>query len=254
MVRSLNKPSKRSKSPFRQLPHHIIDTSHLLIDSSSFLYNDFIAFIGRENVLEVAVALIIGTAFTAVSKSLVSDILTPPIALIPFLDRNLVNKFLVLRCGSGHTHLMAEPLSEQVGECHYNTLEQAANDGAITFSYGRFLESSLQFLSSALTLYIIIKMIQLFWGKQIVKESVKCGYCGKSIGKGARRCGFCTSWLDGREEVQVPGTQSSDDEESVSAAIVERRGRREIEFAGITETLMTDQKSGTFSRSKTFVV
>lgn len=244
---SLSPPfPKRSRSPFRHVPHQIIDTSNLLIDSSSILYNDFIAFVGRDNVLEVAVALIIGTAFTAVSKSLVSDILTPPMSLIPFLDRNLVNKFLVLRCG--HVH---GPVKLLDGECRYNTLEQAANDGAITFSYGRFLESSLQFLSSALSLYIITKLIQMVWGKQIVKESVKCEYCRKSVPKLARRCGFCTSWLDGREELQ---SHYSDDGEQRNLLERRGRGRREVGFAGITETLLNDSKTPTPLRVKTLEV
>lgn len=240
---------KRSRSPFPHVAHHIIDTSNLLIDSSSFWYNDFIAFVGRENVLEVAVALIIGTAFTAVSKSLVSDILTPPISLIPFLDRNLVNKFLILRCGHVHTHTDSPGILPNTSECHYNTLEQAANDGAITFSYGRFLESSLQFFSSALSLYIITKLIQMVWGKQIVKESVKCAYCRKSVPKSARRCGFCTSWLDGREEPQSLG---SDDGEN--STVLERRGRRDYEFAGITETLLDYEPAPTPVRARTFDV
>ena len=63
----------------------------------------------------------IANGFTAVVKSLVSDIILPPIALLPFIDRNLHEKFLVLRRGPNYP---------------YNTLKQAAEDGAVTMAWG----------------------------------------------------------------------------------------------------------------------
>ena len=58
-------------------------------------------------------------------NSLVSDLLLPPISLLPFLERNLPEKFVVLRKG---------PNYDIYGG--YNTLKQAADDGAVTLSYG----------------------------------------------------------------------------------------------------------------------
>jgi large conductance mechanosensitive channel len=54
-------------------------------------------------------------------KSLVSDIILPPIALLPFINRNLHEKFFVLRKGPAYP---------------YNTLKQAAEDGAVTLAWG----------------------------------------------------------------------------------------------------------------------
>ncbi|CCG82395.1 putative Ion channel [Taphrina deformans PYCC 5710] len=188
------------RTVIRELPLHLVDTSNKVIDQGTAVYHDFVSFCGRDNVIEVAVALIIGSAFTAVSVSLVTDILTPLLSLVPFLNRNLVNKFVVLSCGHGPNVHKDSTLRSIKAECKYNTLAQAATDGAITLSYGKFFETSLQFLISACSLYLMIKSIQLFWHKKIVKETQNCRYCRKEISKNASRCGFCTSWMDGREE------------------------------------------------------
>lgn len=204
-------PMPTHRNTLLELPFHLVDASNLVVDKGAAVYYDFVSFVGRDNVLEVAVALIIGSAFTAVSSSLVSDVLTPLLSLVPFLDRNLINKFVILSCGRydktgsedapvklNTTQALSRGLHYM--HCEYNTLEQAAADGAITLSYGRFLETSLQFLFSACSLYVLIKSIQIFWHKDIVKETQKCLYCKKLISKAALRCAFCTSWLDGREE------------------------------------------------------
>jgi len=75
-----------------------------------------IAFLGRDNVLEVALGLIIGAAFSNVVTSLVADIILPPITLISPNSRNLESHFVVLRHGD-------------TPDVEYNTREQAAADG-----------------------------------------------------------------------------------------------------------------------------
>ncbi|KAF8157240.1 hypothetical protein B0H34DRAFT_675547 [Crassisporium funariophilum] len=82
-------------------------------------WTGFIQFALRDNVLEVAVGLIIATAFTGVVNSLVSDIILPPISLLPFMLRNLEEKFLILRTGPHYTRPQG-----------YNTQMQAIEDGA----------------------------------------------------------------------------------------------------------------------------
>src|SRR5271170_7680600 len=75
-------------------------------------------FLGRDNVIEVALGLIIGAAFSNVVTSLVSDIILPPISLVSSNSRNLESHFFVLRQG-------------ETEDAIYNTLEQAAADGQI---------------------------------------------------------------------------------------------------------------------------
>lgn len=65
----------------------------------------------------------IASAFTTLVNSFVSDLLLPPISLLPFMShRNLPQKFVVLQRGENGTH--------------YNTLQQAQEDGAVTMNYG----------------------------------------------------------------------------------------------------------------------
>jgi large conductance mechanosensitive channel len=72
--------------------------------------------LGRDNVIEVALGLIIGAAFSNVVTSLVADILLPPVSLLSATSRNLESHFIVLRQGETHDAI-------------YNTVEQAAADG-----------------------------------------------------------------------------------------------------------------------------
>jgi large conductance mechanosensitive channel len=76
------------------------------------------AFLGRDNVLEVALGLIIGAAFSGLVTSLVSDVLLPPLTLLSPNSRNLVSHFVVLKQG-------------ETPDLEYNTIQQAADDGTV---------------------------------------------------------------------------------------------------------------------------
>lgn len=87
------------------------------------VWDDFTDFLLSDNVLEVAVGLILAAAFTSVVKSFVSDLVLPIISLLPFINKNFQEKFAVLRKG---------PHSEK----GYNTLKQALEDGAVVMAWG----------------------------------------------------------------------------------------------------------------------
>jgi len=89
----------------------------------SSAWNDFCDFALRDNVLEVAVGLILAAAFSTVVSSFVSDILLPPISLLPFLSRNLDERFATLKHGGNAT-------------AKYNTVQLALEDGAVVMAYG----------------------------------------------------------------------------------------------------------------------
>jgi hypothetical protein len=78
--------------------------------------------IGRKAALRLYYSF--AAAFTTVVTSFVSEILLPPISLLPFINKNLEEKFAVLRAGPNRT------------ESGYNTLQQAADDGAVVMAYG----------------------------------------------------------------------------------------------------------------------
>jgi large conductance mechanosensitive channel len=87
------------------------------------LLRGFIDFAFQGNVLEIAFGLILASMFTALVTSFVSDILLPPLSVLLPLNKNLEEKFAVLRAGDG-------------GDGGYNTLKQAQDDGAVVMAYG----------------------------------------------------------------------------------------------------------------------
>jgi large conductance mechanosensitive channel len=133
----------------------------------------------------------LAAAFTACANSLVTDIILPIISLLPFLSRNLDEKFAVLHKGSHYNGTISTG---------YNTVKQALDDGALVLAWGTFLDKILRFLLIALSLWVIAMTYSRTSGDNIVKRQVKCKYCRKYISEKAKRCVNCTSWLDGRED------------------------------------------------------
>lgn len=133
----------------------------------------------------------LAASFTACANSLVSDILLPLISLLPFLARNLDEKFATLKHGPNYNGTISNG---------YNTKDQALSDGAVVFAYGNFLDKVVRFLLVALSLWAIASVYSRWSGDNIVKRQVKCKYCRKWKSEKAKRCVNCTSWMDGREE------------------------------------------------------
>ncbi|CRG83023.1 Large-conductance mechanosensitive channel [Talaromyces islandicus] len=160
-------------------------------------WQGFVDFAMRENVLEVAIGLMIGQAFTKVVTSFVSDVILPVISLLPFLHRNLDEKFAVLKQGPHYDR-------------GYNTLAQARSDGALVMAYGTFLNNVISFLGVGLVLYGMAHFYVLIsHDGSMIKRMVKCKYCKKWINRKADRCVNCSSWQDGREEVQMSNADDS---------------------------------------------
>jgi len=128
---------------------------------------EFKDFILRGNVLDLAVGIIIGVAFSAIVNSFVNDIIMPPIGL--GLGRvDFSNLFIVLKEGS-----TAAP---------YLSLEAARQAGAVTLNYGVFINTVISFLIIALVLFFIIKTVNKLSKKKETEVTVKpCPYCFTSI-------------------------------------------------------------------------
>ncbi|CDM30645.1 hypothetical protein DTO013E5_2421 [Penicillium roqueforti] len=167
-------------------------------------WEGFINFAARDNVLEVALGLIIANAFTKVVTSFVTDIILPIVSLLPFLNRNMDQKFAVLSKGPTY--------DQQNG---YNTLYQAREDGALVLAYGLFAETVLNFLGVSLTLYAVGNMYMMIFPDKIIKPTVRCPYCRQYISKQALRCRHCSTWQDGRED--EPRSDKSSREELAGA-------------------------------------
>lgn len=143
-------------------------------------------FVMRGNVLDLAVAVIIGAAFTKIVNSLVEDIIMPPIGLL-LGNVDFINLFAVLKEGTK----AAPP---------YTTLAEAKAAGAVTLNYGQFLGSIVTFLIVALVVYMMIRSIARLGPKKADAPATTkdCPYCVSKIPLKATKCAFCTAELTGR--------------------------------------------------------
>lgn len=143
-------------------------------------------FVMRGNVLDLAVAVIIGAAFTKIVNSMVEDIIMPPLSLV--LGKvDFTNLFLVLRDGAK----MAPP---------YATLADAKAAGAVTWNYGTFFTNIVTFLIVAFVVYLMIRSVVRLGPKKADAPATtkECPYCLSKIPLQAKKCAFCTADLTGR--------------------------------------------------------
>lgn len=146
------------------------------------MWKDFKKFIMRGNIIEIAIAFILGSAFGQIISSLVRDIIMPPIGLL--LGRvSFSNLFINLT------------------DEKFNTLAEAQAAGAPTINYGVFINTVVSFLIIAFVIFIIVrqmtKMLEKPKEEQPKPPSTKtCPYCFTSIPIQATRCPNCTSELE----------------------------------------------------------
>jgi large conductance mechanosensitive channel len=135
----------------------------------------------RGNVIDIAVGLIIGAAFGVIVKSLVDDVIMPPVGLgLGGVD--MTNAFTVLKDG-------ATPGP-------YASLAQAKAAGAVTVNYGVFINSIVSFVIIAFAIFLLIRGIEKARGPANVATVTKdCPQCAMAIPIAARRCPHCTSTL-----------------------------------------------------------
>jgi large conductance mechanosensitive channel len=129
------------------------------------LLTDFKKFLLRGNVVDLAVAVVIGTAFTAVVKALVADIITPIAAAI-------------------------------FGQPNFGTLSFTINGSH--FAYGDFLNNLLAFLTiAAAVFFLVVAPINALMARRAKEDpdERECPECTSAIPVKARRCPLCTSEL-----------------------------------------------------------
>ncbi|HZS60028.1 MAG TPA: large conductance mechanosensitive channel protein MscL [Gemmatimonadaceae bacterium] len=152
------------------------------------MWKDFKAFIMRGNVVDLAVGVIIGAAFGAIVKSLVDDIIMPPIGLATG-GLDFSNKFILLKEGAK----AAGP---------YASLADAKGAGAVTLNYGVFVNNIITFLIIAAAVFLLVRMISKLHMEQVAMAppasaptTKACPYCATQIPIPAKRCPNCTSQL-----------------------------------------------------------
>lgn len=138
------------------------------------LVEEFKKFIMRGNVMDMAVGVIVGGAFTSIVTSLNQDILTPILGIFGGTDFS----YLTLTLGSG--------------------------ENAPVLYYGNFLTAVINFLITALVIFVMIKAINAI-GERFKKKEEEtvavpatkmCPYCRSEIAMEATRCPHCTSMLE----------------------------------------------------------
>lgn len=142
------------------------------------MLKEFRTFIVRGNMVDLAVGIVIGAAFTTVVNSFVTDLLMPPIGLLlGRIDFN--NLFITLSGGP------------------YPTIAAAKAAGAPTLNYGLFINNVINLVIVGFAVFLVVKQVNRLRGPEPVAAPISkdCPACAMPIPLKARRCPHCTSEL-----------------------------------------------------------
>ena len=149
------------------------------------MIKEFKEFAVKGNMVDMAVGIIIGAAFGTIIKSLVADVIMPPIGLL-LGDVDFSNLFIILKDGAAAAGA-------------YTTIADAQAAGAVTLNYGQFINTVISFLIIAFAIFILIKNMNKMKKEEVVapKEPTtkECQFCYSEIPIKATKCGNCTSNL-----------------------------------------------------------
>jgi large conductance mechanosensitive channel len=149
------------------------------------MLKDFEEFAMRGNVVDMAVGIIIGAAFGTIVKSLVADVIMPPIGLL-IGNVDFSNLFIVLKEGA-----TAGPFA---------TIAEAQKAGAVTINYGVFINTIISFIIVAFAVFLVIRAINKLKREEEAPPeeptTKECPYCLSTIAIMAKRCAHCTSELE----------------------------------------------------------
>ena len=149
------------------------------------MLKEFKEFAMRGNVVDMAVGIVIGAAFGGIVKSLVDDVLMPPIGLL-LGGVDFSDFFLILKEGAK----AAAP---------YHTLADAKAAGAVTLNIGLFVNAVISFTIVAFALFLVVKAMNKLRTEipaPAAEPTTKtCQYCCSEVPIKASRCPHCTSAL-----------------------------------------------------------
>ncbi len=143
------------------------------------MLKEFKKFALRGNMIDLAVGMIIGSAFTGIVNSLVNDIIMPVVSI--FTGKVDFTNWFISLDGS-----------------RYATLEAAQAAGAATFNYGSFISNVINFIIMAFVVFMFVRFMNRLSHKEeapAAPTTKKCPYCQSEISIEATRCPHCTSDL-----------------------------------------------------------
>jgi large conductance mechanosensitive channel len=144
------------------------------------MLKEFKEFAMKGNMMDMAVGIIIGAAFGAIIKSLVADVIMPPIGVL-LGDVDFANIFMVIKEGA-----TAGP---------YATLDAAKEAGAVVISWGVFVNTLINFIIIAFVLFLVIRNMNRMKRKEEAPPpeptTKECSQCLSQIPIKASRCAFC---------------------------------------------------------------
>jgi large conductance mechanosensitive channel len=167
----------RLKIPEIELPPQVDEAAQ---EVRGFL-REFKEFAARGNVVDLAVGVIIGAAFSTVINTFVNDVMMPPIGLL-IGDVDFKNIFFVLRRGT-------DPGP-------YASVEAAKEAGAVTLNIGLFINAIFSFILVAFAAFLLVRTINRIRRSEVAPAppaTRKCPYCVSDIPLAAVRCPQCTS-------------------------------------------------------------
>jgi large conductance mechanosensitive channel len=145
------------------------------------MFKEFRAFIARGNVLDLAVAVIIGAAFGKIITSLVEGVIMPPIGRMTG-GIDFASLFVVLDSSKGIPASLAE----------------AKTKGIPVIAYGQFINDILNFLIVAFVVFLVVKWYNRLKSKpaaETTPTTKDCPYCLSTIPLKATKCAHCTAQL-----------------------------------------------------------
>ncbi|HTB92428.1 MAG TPA: large-conductance mechanosensitive channel protein MscL [Candidatus Sulfotelmatobacter sp.] len=139
------------------------------------MLKEFKEFAMRGSVLDLAVGVIIGAAFGKIVSSLVDDILMPPIGQL--LGKVNFSDLFINLSGT-----------------HFDSVQAAKTAGKATLNYGNFINTVINFLIVAFTIFVVVRIVNRWMPKPPAPVTTKdCPQCAMAIPLAAKKCGHCTS-------------------------------------------------------------
>ncbi len=151
------------------------------------MLKEFKEFAMKGNMLDMATGIVIGAAFGTIIKSLVADVIMPPIGLL-LGGVDFSNLFVVLKDAAAS----AAP---------YANLADAQAAGAVTLNYGAFINTIISFVIIAFAIFMLIRNVNKMKREEAAAPAAEpttkdCPHCLSSVPIKAKKCAFCASGLE----------------------------------------------------------